>query len=461
MARVWAVAGVLILAAGLRFYKLGVWSFAGDELATTREAGALFGLTPVPPGSQFDRLPRIAPLVYAAHQAGYALFGTDEFGARAVPAALGSALPALAVLLLWRPLGGWAAAATGLLLALSPEAVLRSQENRFYAPAAFAAGGCVLTAAAAAHAGSVRAFAAACGFALVAPLVHPVLAALAPGLLAAAALAPGPRRRAFVFAGGLATLGVVVIVGVYQLPLMRGWNAGAGWGYSVAHAVSSGVNRAGLPTVLLAGVGAVLMVRRRHPARWFWAVWGGGWFATLVALPPVLAYHPAYSFPLALGPTAVAGYAVGEVTRLLAADAGRAAAVAWVGAACLFNLPALGSHYADGSRPDHRAAARLVALRRQPGEAVAAASPGNLAYYRASLSDAAGLDTDRLLEELEAVGRRGRVTWLVLPAGRARREEDVQDWLNRHARLERTFRRFRVDAYEFTLDVYKFDPAGR
>src|SRR5262249_55545408 len=148
-----------------------------------------------------------------------------------------------------------------------------------------------------------------------------------------------------------------------------------------SHAILGGVKRLGIPTALLTGVGFVWMFQIRYPARWFWVVWVSGWAATLVIFPLAVVYHPAYSFPFAFAPLAVAGYAVGEIARCLLARGGRASAVAWVAAACLFNLPTLVSHYADGSRHDHRGAAQYVAAVRQPGEAVAAVSPANLAHY--------------------------------------------------------------------------------
>lgn len=465
MARLCAAGCVGLLAAGLRFHDLGAWSFAGDELATTYEARVRFAGAAAAPGGQPDRLPRLLPASYVVHYLGYSTFGDDEFGARVPAAIFGSLLPLLAVALLWRPLGGWAGVATGLLLALSPEAIFQSQQNRFYMTAGAVAGACVAAAAAAVETRRVGWFVVASGLALVGPLFHPVLAALALGLAAAvwAGMPTGEdqaRRRFLLIAGGV-VLGVGALVVGYHLPLLRGWNAGADWGYSTSHAVLGGVKRLGVPTALLTAVGLVWMFQTRYPARWFWVVWVAGWAATLVVFPLALAYHPAYSFPFAFAPLVVAGYAIGEVAHCRAVRIGRASAVVWVGAACLFNLPALVSHFADGSRHDHRKAAQYVTLVRQPGDAVAAVSPANLAHYETSLGDAAAIDPERLPDEMMRIGRQQRPTWLVLPTGRLGRDPATQAWLNRYARLERSFRRKRVDYDDYTLDVYKFDPRPR
>ncbi len=462
MARWLAAAGVLVVAAGLRLAGLGHWSFAGDELATTREAGVLYDGRPADPDSQTARLPRLLPASYLLHFLGYQLFGTDEFGSRLPAALAGMALPPVVLLLLWKSLGDRAAVATGLLLAVNAEAIFQSQQNRFYMVTGLVAGGCMAGGFAAVRARQRIGFGLVCAMAALAPLFHPVLAAVAPGLAAAVALGmrsqPDRAKRQFLWlaAGTLAVVGVVVAA--YDLPLLRRWNAGGGWGYPTGRAILGGVKRLEVPTALLAALGAVLMARADRRAFGFWVVWAGGWVATLLVLPSALEYHPAYSFPFLLGPTVFAGYAVGVIAQALRHGSGRFSVAVWVTGVCFLNAPVLFSHYADGSRHNHRAAAAYVATHRRPTEAAAAVSPGNLAHYQESLSDAAPLDSTGLTRDLLAVGRRGRPTWLVVPAGRTGRDPEAQAWLNRWCRLEANFRRARLDYDDYVLDVYKFDP---
>ena len=51
-------ASLLLLAGVLRFYKLGTWSFAGDETATLADTASLFGDLEVSEDHQYYRLPR-------------------------------------------------------------------------------------------------------------------------------------------------------------------------------------------------------------------------------------------------------------------------------------------------------------------------------------------------------------------------------------------------------------------
>lgn len=466
-----AVAALLVclVAAGARFARLGAWSFAADEVASTQEADALLGGRPVS-DDPVTRLPRMTPLGVAAHGYAYRAFGRTEFAARLPAAVAGVLLCGLAVAGLWPALGGWAATATGLLLALSPEFVFYSQYNRYYSLGSLLAAGCVLAGLAAVRGRSGGWMAVAAVLAAAATADHLLLAGLFPGLVAVALLAPAtPWRDRARLAAAVVIVGCGVgAVGVlYLAPLARGWNAGVDWGYSLPRAVAGGVNQLGVPTALLAGLGAVLLVAGRHPLRWFWAVWAGGWAASLVVLPRALAFHPGYSFLYLFGPVVLAGYAAGRVAEGLAAAApgalrGAVPAAAWVGVAALLNAPALASHFADGSRYDFRAAARYVADHRRPGDAVAAVSPANFAFYDPAFADAAPLNPDRLADGLRAAAAADRPCWVVVVGGRGPREAAAQAWLNENCRLKTRICKTRFDYYDYAVDVYEYEPkAGR
>ena len=66
----------------------------------------------------------------------------------------------------------------------------------------------------------------------------------------------------------------------------------------------------------------------------------------------------------------LAGCAIGRVYEELLSKSKRIGA-AWIGLACLGNLPCPASHYMDGSRPDMRTAAQYVEKHWQPGDRVA------------------------------------------------------------------------------------------
>jgi hypothetical protein len=94
-----------LLAGGLRFYRLGAWPFFGDELATFNEAHAFLADSSDQEDSQITRISRLIPLSYLVHNAGYVLFGRDEFGSRAMMAFLGSLQVVLVYVGLVGPLG--------------------------------------------------------------------------------------------------------------------------------------------------------------------------------------------------------------------------------------------------------------------------------------------------------------------------------------------------------------------
>src|SRR3954451_8008525 len=84
------VLGLLLLAGGLRFYRLGEWSLAGDETATFEEVDSLFQRLPAASNGQIDNLPRLIPLAHATLDLGYQAFGRSEWGCRVLPALLGT-----------------------------------------------------------------------------------------------------------------------------------------------------------------------------------------------------------------------------------------------------------------------------------------------------------------------------------------------------------------------------------
>ena len=130
------------------FYRIGAWSFDVDEIATLLEDRFLFdGIPPTDDAKaegQYTRLPQMLPLGYGLQHIDYLLFGREEGGCACFPAAMGTITAALTYLLLVPLCGLPTAFATALLIAVSPEHIHYSQNNRFYAAATFFAFLCVL-----------------------------------------------------------------------------------------------------------------------------------------------------------------------------------------------------------------------------------------------------------------------------------------------------------------------------
>ncbi|MDR2441612.1 MAG: hypothetical protein LBE12_19795, partial [Planctomycetaceae bacterium] len=136
---------LIVLALILRFYKLGEWSFTGDEIAAQIEARLLFENQPLPESirehpchhpelekSQFYRLPRLIFVAYFVHWLDYRLCGDDEFGSRVFMAIMGSFSVGIAFLLGRSLLGFSASFILALLILLSPDHINYSQLGRFY-----------------------------------------------------------------------------------------------------------------------------------------------------------------------------------------------------------------------------------------------------------------------------------------------------------------------------------------
>ncbi len=112
---------ITLIAVALRFYKLEVWSFWGDEMITVNRAQKLFqeGIA-------------LKPISLMLTYASLTMLGTSEWSARLVPALIGIvSVPAL-YFPIRKMFGPTVALMAGLLLAISPWHLYWSQNARFY-----------------------------------------------------------------------------------------------------------------------------------------------------------------------------------------------------------------------------------------------------------------------------------------------------------------------------------------
>lgn len=125
----WAVAGITLLAAALRFATLGDQSYHHDEIVTAvRVLGGGFGKAMNAVGYS-ESAP---PLYYAIAWAWTQLFGTGEFALRSVSALAGVATVPVAYLIGERLRGRGAGLFTAALVAVNPMLLWYSQEARAY-----------------------------------------------------------------------------------------------------------------------------------------------------------------------------------------------------------------------------------------------------------------------------------------------------------------------------------------
>ncbi len=356
--------GVVLLALALRFYQLGERPFHDDELATFGETDSLMHGPASPLLTSEDRLPRAVPISYGVHWLDYTCFGRSERGSRVLSALLGS----LTVLMIVAGMalagaGTGTALLAGTFVALWPQHIYFSQQNRFYITAYCTAALCMLAGTASLRGRSQLGMILASAVGLMGVLCHTTLLLLLPGLLGAVAMTALLGRDRSVWRLGVApAIAVVVGCGLYLFyvrPLLQAWNAEVGWGLGPAGSLGAAAFKVGWPTLLLAGTGAVLALARRNEQDCYWLAWGGVWLGACLTMPLVMEYHSAYSFPPSLGLFVLAALSVAQIARYFAPTSALTA-TAWVGAACLLNLPALVSHYIDGSCPDYRAAGTYI-----------------------------------------------------------------------------------------------------
>lgn len=450
---------LLVLAVALRFHGLGSWPFAGDEVATLREDQVMFHGAQASQESQTYRLPHLIPLGYAVLHLSHTFFGSDEFGSRVLLAILGGASVLLVFLALDGLLGRPTAIAVSILTALWPEHVFQSQQTRFYIVVAFFSFLSVLCGALTLKRKPVLYSSLSCCFAIAATLSHTAMAVLLPMVFSAivsgwyADRKPVPRAVLTVFS--MAAVVMTLLFIFHVLPLMRGWNQGETWGYSTAHAVLGAVVMIGWPVVLLTAIGTLLMFSERNAQNWYWITCLFGFATGTIVFPSVTAFHMAYLFPLALAVLVVAGFAIGTIyTRLR--EKSMAAAVAWLGLACLVNLPTLVSHYVDGSRWDLRSAAQFIKKNWTPGDRVTGSSMGTFRYYASGCCEPIIPQSLAAVPQLKELTKTPGRLWIVVQYGRGGLPEDTQRWLFDNCAKKLQVRGKRFDYHEHTVDVFLF-----
>jgi hypothetical protein len=452
-----AFIAVVMLAGVLRVAGLGRWSFASDELGTFAEVEQLFGEARLSEDDPDRNVPRLVPLATALHATGYALFGRDEFGSRTLPALFGLAQVIVVGLGLRGLAGRTTAIAAALLLALSPEHLFYSQYNRFYAPAALFGSLAFLAAARAVKVDSARWMAVAVIATLAGILVHALLGLVFGGLAAALLLLwlfrdlRSRRLWIVVLAGALVA---ALYAALYLYPLGRDKAVSYWWtGYSIPRALLSGVSQVSWPVALFAVPGLLVLWKRDRAQAIFWVAQAAVWAGALVILPRVLPFHSAYVFALNLPLFVLAAAGFAEIADRLSE---RSRAIAVVVAGCLFllNLPAVASHYRDGSRHDFRAAAHWIAERIGPDDVIVAVQGDKLARYRPELEGRwhrlPARDIPQFVESRRPAS--GRV-WIVLPGGRGGLPEPWREWAERVGRPQTTIVHSRFDYHEYPIFI--------
>jgi hypothetical protein len=375
-------------------------------------------------------------------------------------AILGTLTPVLVFLGLVYPLGRGQAFITALLVALWPEHIYYSQENRFYVTAFLFASACTVAGSQVLARRSIPWTVLACLLAVAGVFTHTTLVLLLPGLLAAVAVAARPwRGRSLLSVLGIMA-GFALLLGFLYLgyikPLFGQWNSEVTWDYSSFRSLGNSLFHLGWPVALLGGFGALLALVRCEQQDRYWLTWAALWTGCSIVLPQFLPFRPAYSFPMALGLLVLAAKGIDWLYSVLV-EQSRLAGAAWVVTACLLNFPALASHYLDGSCSNYRMAASHIRPRYQPEDILMAVSPDLLKYYLPDAGDPLTVELYVPQKAIEAIQQQqrssGRV-WVVLNYGRAIRPDELLEWLRSQGSHEFTWCRLRYDCFEYTTKVF-------
>ncbi len=280
-----------------------------------------------------------------------------------------------------------------------------------------------------------------------------LLSCLLAGIVLAAAGRKDAMPRLSIPIGVLSLCLALSILVFYLLPLVRGWNGGETVGLSESKRnLLSLVNWTGYSTVILALVGgAILLVQRPEQGR-YWSVFPVTIFAMTAVLPLFVVYWFPYTFPLSIGTLVLAGYAIGSIFELLSPVDILSARI-WYLAACGLNFPGLVSYYADGSRHDHRPAARYIESHLKPGDRITGDRFGVLTYY-SSACENSSIGCSAAVDSFRQLTKKGDRLWIVFEVARSGLPEDLRQWLARHCRLEVQTSRPRIDYHSYVVQVY-------
>ncbi len=466
--RPWGVAFIfLLLSCATRCYGLN-WSIWGDDTSTFLEAQSLldkpFFITKF---ERNDLQARTVPIGYALQALTFKVFGKSEAGSKAGNAIAGSLAIALCVLLTSSLYGVTNGIVLGVMLLLWPWLIFHSQNARYYGYAFLFTSAALLATGISWRRNSFGWGALAGALSASAISTH-VISAIVPAgmllfLLFEIVVKRGTVQRQALT--GYITVGVPLMLCSVALAV---WAFGRAVPIAVAAEWGRSSNLQGLvfnlgwSVTLLSLVGWALSWNSEDPTDRMWAMIAVAAVLASIGVPMVMAFRPDYVFPSSLVFFLLASRVLVRIHEALWRDS-RVGAVGVVTALLLLPLDSFASYYQDGNRHDYRSAAKFIETHLQPGDLVAADSPGVLGYYLPVPIQTAGRPSStaaRTVATLTKLASQGTRVWYVCRFAREEPAPNVDRWFWRNAIRMLRVKRKRYDYHENILDVYLFNPSA-
>jgi uncharacterized membrane protein len=443
------LAAVTLLAAVLRFYKLGEWSFWYDEMYTLRDVRNFFDL-----GLMDQQLSRA--LIYLL----VSFFGESEWVARLVPALIGIATIPILYFPVRQMFGPLVALFSGLFLAVSPWHLYWSQNARFYTALLLFYSLALVTFYFAIEKDKpwyLVLFMVFLGLAVQERLFALFLVPVVAGYLLLLKLLPFEKPAGF----NLRNILILVIPGLIGA-LVIGWEfltetssyvQTFSWVNNSPFWVLSGVvYYVGIPIMIMGALGAIYLLSKKDRA---------ALLLSLAAVFPLLAIAALaffqytanrYAFVALTSWIILASFAVRELLDL----APQRARILALGALLLLFLEPLSEdvlyyQYQNGNRDNWKAALAFVGRHKEPGDIVVVTNTLLGDYYlHGPTVNLRGIDLDSLPQNGDRV-------WFVEDMNVGEKSPGDLRWIQENATMLANFD-VHVRARNFKMRIYIYDP---
>ncbi|MCP5095932.1 MAG: glycosyltransferase family 39 protein [Chloroflexi bacterium] len=447
---------VISLAAVLRFYKLGEWSFWGDEYITVRKAIDVFG----------GGITRMSPSMLLTHVV-LTTQGVSEWNARLISVLAGIVTVPVLYWLVRRLYDSYVAIIASLLLAIAPWHIYWSQNARFYTTLLLFYTLALLFfywALEEDRPGFMFLSLTFFGIASIERLISGFLVPTLVGYLILLKLFRFEmprglhwRNLAIYFVPGfIAMVGLVVLNPSIQDP-SRGLRSFGFVNNNPVWILSGAAFYIGVPLICMSVFGAISLLMKRERIGLLLSLAAVVPLASLMLISFVQYTANRYAFVSLTSMIILAAYAVKEILVMMPRQ-GKVFAVGVL--VILIVVPMTDNilyfQYQNGNRDNWKDAFTLISDEFEEGDQVITASRALADYYLQT--ETIGMQSVEVAGIEEVVKDTGR-TWIVIDVTADGKGPTISRWALHNARYVKSFD-VNISARTFPMAVYLYDPAG-